>query len=58
MDPVECEFCHGLFCLKHRLESDHQCPNAVHVTIADQHQKNRELAKQKLAEMKKKMHKK
>ena len=26
MEPIECQYCHGLFCLKHKFESDHNCP--------------------------------
>ena len=58
MEPVECELCHGLFCLKHKLESDHKCPKAERITMEDMHKKNRELAKQRIAEMKKKLGKK
>ena len=58
MEPVECELCHGLFCLKHRLESDHKCPKVEKISIEDKHKRNRELVKQRMAEMKKKMGKK
>ena len=58
MEPVECELCHGLFCLKHRLESDHKCPKAVKITSEDIIKKNKELVKQRMAEMKRKMGKK
>ena len=59
MEPIECEFCHGLFCLKHRLEFDHKCPKVEEkVSIEDKHKKNRELVKQRMAEMKKKYGKK
>ena len=58
IEPVECELCHGLFCLKHRLESDHNCPKNIRITTEDMHKKNRELAKQRMAEIKKKMGKK
>ena len=58
MEPVECQLCHGLFCLKHKLESDHNCPNNKKLTMEEIHKKNRELAKQKIAEIKKKLGKK
>ena len=59
MEPVECELCHGLFCLKHRLEFDHKCPKVEEKeSIEDKHKKNRELVKQRMAEMKKKYGKK
>ena len=25
LKPIECDFCKGSFCLKHKLESDHDC---------------------------------
>ena len=25
MEPIECPFCKGLFCLQHKIESDHKC---------------------------------
>ena len=54
MDPIECELCHGLFCLKHKLESDHKCPKAVRLTMDEINKKNRELVRKRMAEMKKK----
>ena len=58
IEPVECELCHGLFCLKHRLEFDHKCSMAKKESIEDVHKRNRELVKQRMAEMKKKYGKK
>ena len=26
MEPIECDLCHGLYCLKCKFESDHKCP--------------------------------
>ena len=57
MEPFECPLCKGLFCLKHRLESDHNCKNKVKVTIADKYAEKRELAR-KIEEAKMKLKKK
>ena len=55
IEPVQCEFCKKLFCLKHRLESDHNCPSIQNkISMEDIHKKNKDLVKQRLAEMKKK----
>ena len=54
MDPVQCQFCKKLFCLKHKLESDHDCPSTKKISIEDKHKKNKEFLKQKMAEMKRK----
>ena len=54
MDPVQCEFCKKYFCLKHKLESDHDCPSTKKISIEDKHKKNKEYIKQKMAEMKRK----
>ena len=55
MEPVQCEFCKKLFCLKHRLESDHSCPSIQNkISMEDIHKKNKDLVKQRLAAMKKK----
>ena len=58
IEPVECELCHGQFCLKCRLEFDHNCPKAVRETTEDIHKRNKDLVKQRMAEMKKKKGKK
>ena len=58
MEPIECPLCKGLFCLKHRLESDHNCKNKVKVTIADKYAEKRELARRKIEEAKMKLKKK
>jgi predicted nucleic acid binding AN1-type Zn finger protein len=58
MEPFECPLCKGLFCLKHRLESDHNCKNKVKVTIADKYAEKRELARRKIEEAKMKLKKK
>ena len=42
------------FCLKHKLESDHDCPSTKKISIDDKHKKNKEFLKQKMAEMKRK----
>ena len=26
MEPIECDLCHGLYCLKCKFENDHNCP--------------------------------
>ena len=55
MEPIQCQFCKKLFCLKHKLESDHNCPSIQNkISIEDAHKKNKDLVKQKLAEMKRK----
>jgi len=41
MDPVQCQFCKKLFCLKHKLESDHDCPSTKKISIEDKHKKNK-----------------
>ena len=53
IEPVQCEFCKGLFCLKHKLESDHNCPNVKKLSNEDIIKQKRELVKQKMAAMKK-----
>ena len=58
MEPFECPLCKGLFCLKHRLESDHNCKNKVKVTVADKYAEKRELARRKIEEAKMKLKKK
>ena len=50
---MQCEFCKGLFCLKHKLESDHNCPNIKKLSNEDIIKQKRELVKQKMAAMKK-----
>ena len=54
MKPVQCAFCKKLLCLKHKLESDHDCPSTKKISIEDKHKKNKEYIKQKMAEMKRK----
>ena len=55
MEPIQCQFCKKLLCLKHKLESDHNCPSIQNkISIEDAHKKNKDLVKQKLAEMKRK----
>ena len=55
MEPIQCQFCKKLFCLKHKLESDHNWPSIQNkISIEDAHKKNKDLVKQKLAEMKRK----
>ena len=58
MEPFECPLCKGLFCLKHRLESDHKCKNKIKETIADKYAEKRELARRKIEEAKMKLKKK
>ena len=55
MEPVQCDFCKKLFCLKHRLESDHDCPSRKNkLTTEEIIKRNKELIKQRMAEIKKK----
>ena len=54
MDPIKCDFCKKLFCLKHKLESDHDCPSLKKLSIEEIHKRNKELVKQRMAELKKK----
>ena len=54
MDPTKCDFCKKLFCLKHKLESDHDCPSLKKLSIEEIHKRNKELVKQRMAELKKK----
>ena len=58
MEPFECPLCKGLFCLEHRLESDHKCKNKVKETISDIYADKRELARRKIEEAKMKLKKK
>ena len=55
MEPIQCDFCKKLFCLKHRLESDHDCPILKNkLTTEEIIKRNKELIKQRMAEIKKK----
>ena len=55
MEPIPCDFCKKLFCLKHRLESDHDCPSQKNkLTTEEIIKRNKELIKQRMAEIKKK----
>ena len=54
IEPVQCEYCKKMFCLKHRLEFDHDCPSTKKITMEEQHKRNKELVKQRMAEMKRK----
>jgi len=58
MEPIECPFCKGLFCLEHRLESDHKCKNKIKESISDKYAEIRQLAKRKIEEAKRKLKKK
>ena len=54
IEPIECIYCHGKFCLKHRIESDHKCRSKqTTLSTQDKIAQMRDLAKQKLAEAKK-----
>ncbi len=54
MKPVQCAFCKKLLCLKHKLESDHDCPSLKQLTNEEKIKRNKELIKQRMAEIKKK----
>jgi predicted nucleic acid binding AN1-type Zn finger protein len=58
MEPIECPFCKGLFCLQHKIESDHKCKAKVKQTISDIYAEKRELARKKIEEAKRKLGKK
>lgn len=49
----ECKMCKAIFCLKHRIESDHQCPN-VKVSLKEKYVDNKNKFKERLAELKNK----
>ncbi len=49
----ECRLCQAIFCLKHRIESDHQCPN-MKVSFKNKYLENKNKFKERLAELKNK----
>ena len=53
MEPIQCEFCKKSFCLKHRLEFDHDCPSTKKESMEEKHKRNKELVKQRMLEIKK-----
>ncbi len=48
-----CKFCNLIFCLKHRIECDHQCANKK-VSLKDKYLDNKNNFKEKLMEVKNK----
>ena len=59
MEPIECPLCKGLFCLKHKMETSHNCKKReIKTTAQDNLQNYRELARKKIEEAKKRLKKK
>ncbi len=50
----ECGFCKKAYCLKHRLEIDHRCPDSEKKSKLDIHSKSKNMIFDKLKNLKKK----
>lgn len=50
----ECGFCKKPYCLMHRLEVDHRCPESAKRSISDSHAKNKNMIMDKIRNLKKK----
>lgn len=50
----ECSFCKKPYCLKHRLEIDHRCPESSKRSISDSLAKNKNMIMDKIKNLKKK----
>ena len=50
----DCSFCRKSYCLKHRLEVDHRCPESEKKSKSDIHSKSKNIIFDKLKNLKKK----
>lgn len=49
-----CDFCKKEYCLKHRLEIDHKCPESIKISMTDKNTQNKNMIMDKIKNLKKK----